>query len=130
MAKSSLDGYWRSRGTKGASYATNVLTMQASFDPTSTSQIELFTLPNGAIPMGADSFGGATGGSNPTVILGTVADDNGFSAALDADGVAFNDSGALTGVALTVDTIVYGKVGASAATGGTSTVVLNYRMPV
>ena len=129
MAKSSLKGYWRVKPSQGSSWATGILSMQGSFDPTSASQIEIFTLPNGAIPMGCDSLGGATGGTNPTVILGTIGDDNGFAAALDADGVAFNDSGALTGVALTADTIVYGKVGASAATGGTSVVVMKYRMP-
>lgn len=129
MAKSSLKGYWREQPSLGCSFATSILSMQASFDPTSASQVELFTLPNGAIPMGVDSFGGATGGTNPTVIVGTSGDDNGFAAALDADGVAFNDSGALTGVALTSDTIVYGKVGASAATGGATTVVMKFRMP-
>ena len=100
---------------------------KASFDPTSSTQVELFTLPAGVIPLGIQSLGGATGGTNPTVIVGTAADDNGFATALDADTVTLTyATGALTGIELTVDTIVYGKVGTSAATGGTTTLVFDY----
>lgn len=129
MAKSSLRGYWRSKVTSGSTFCTPILSVQGSFDPTSASQVKLFDLPNGAIPLGVDSLGGATGGTNPTVIVGTTVDDNGFADELDADGIAFNGIGALTGISLTTDTAVYGKVGASAATGGTTTVIMKYRMP-
>ena len=123
-----IRGYHRIKGTTDATPAPLKASLVASFDPTSVSQIALGTLPAGAIPLGIDSLGGATGGTNPTVDVGTAGDDDGFANELDADGIAFNDTGALTGIELTVDTVVYGKVGASAATGGTTTVVINYVM--
>jgi hypothetical protein len=128
MAKTTFQGTLRS-GPKSASAGTVLLTLKASFDPTSATQIKLFTLPAGAIPLGVQSLGGATGGTNPTVDIGTVADQDGFAAELDADTLTLaGGSGALTGVVLTVDTPVYGQVGASAATGGTTTVIMQYVM--
>lgn len=130
MAKTSFRGYLRQYGSAGktADQAVLVAALKGSFDPTSATQVELFTLPKGAIPLGVDSLGGATGGTNPTVDVGTSGDDDGFANELDADGVSFDGSGALTGVELTADTVVYGKVGASAATGGTTTIVMKYIM--
>jgi hypothetical protein len=101
---------------------------RGSFDPTSASQIELFTLPAGAIPLSIASYGGATGGTNPTVDVGTTGDDDGIANELDADGAATDNAGALMNVQLTADTVIYGKVGASAATGGTTAVALSYIM--
>lgn len=102
--------------------------VRGSFDPTSASQIELFTLPKGAIPMYAVSYGGGTGGSSPTVDIGTTGDDDGIANELDADGAAVAYGGALLNVQLTADTVIYGKVGASAATGGTTSVAVAYIM--
>lgn len=101
---------------------------RGSFDPTSASQVELFTLPAGAIPLWAVSYGGATGGTNPTVDLGTTGDDDGIANELDADGGAAAYGGALLNAQLTADTAIYGKVGASAATGGTTSVGVAYIM--
>lgn len=116
-------------GPKSASAGSVMLTLKGSFDPTSATQIKLFTLPKGAIPLGVLSLGGATGGTNPTVDVGTVADADGFANEVDADGVTMTAAvGALTGVLLTTDTAVYGQVGSSAATGGTVTVLLTYVM--
>jgi len=112
------------RGGISTSYAEAVY--RGSFDPTSATQIRLFTLPIGARVIDVRSWGGATGGTNPTVDVGTVADDDGFAAELDADGnssgFAAGTLGVLANTSLTVPTPVYGKVGASAATGGTTTV--------
>lgn len=119
-------GYWRQRGTEGATPAVVQAVLKGSFDPTSSSQIELFTLPLGAIPLEMTGLGGATGGTNPTVEVGTAGNDDGFAVEMDADAVNFGETGALTGIELTVDTIVFGKVGTSAATGGTVTVLMNY----
>lgn len=128
MARSTFQGILRS-GPKTASAGTTLLTLKGAFDPTSATQVKLFTLPAGAIPLGVQSLGGATGGTNPTVDIGTVADQDGFAAELDADTLTLaGGSGALTGVLLTADTPVYGMVGASAATGGTTTVVFQYIM--
>lgn len=104
--------------------------LRGSFDPTSASQVLLFTLPTGAIPLSVASYGGATGGTNPTVIVGTSGDDNGYADELDADTPAETFNGALLNTAVTSDTAVYGKVGSSAATGGTTSVVLHYTMNV
>lgn len=131
MAISTITGTLRtgSRG-KSSSVGTPNLTMQASFDPTSATQIELFTLPANAIPTVVTSLGGSTGGTNPTVDIGTLADDDGFANELASDAVTTATPGALTGIKLTADTIVYGKVGASAATGGTTTILFTYVMSV
>lgn len=100
-----------------------------SFDPTSSSQVLIGTLPANARPIEVINLdGGATGGTNPTVDIGTIAaggDDDGLANELDADGaMSSSTSGALLGsvISATGKTAVYGKVGASAATGGTVTV--------
>lgn len=128
MARSTLKGFWRQQPTKGSSIAVATLQLKGSFDPTSSSQIELFTLPNGAIPLEMTGLAGATGGTNPTVEVGTSGNDDGFAVEMDADAVNFGETGALTGITLTADTPVFGKVGTSAATGGTVTVLMNYIM--
>lgn len=105
---------------------------RASFDPTSVSQIELFTLPAGAVVVDVLSYGGSTGGTNPTVDVGSLADDDGFANEIDADSqaAAVSDglAGALVNTVLAADTVVYGKVGSSAATGGTTSVAVLYVM--
>jgi len=128
MAKTTFRNSVRVAGASRTSWAgVPVLVMKASFDPTSATQILLGTLPAGSIPLGVQSLGGATGGTNPTVDIGTVASNAGIANEVDADTLTLTDAtGALTGVALTVDTPIYGKVGASAATGGTTTVLISY----
>lgn len=128
MAKTTFRNSVRVAGASRTSWAgVPVLVMKASFDPTSATQILLGTLPAGSIPLGVQSLGGATGGSNPTVDIGTVASNAGIANEVDADTLTLTDAtGALTGVPLTVDTPIYGKVGASAATGGTTTVLISY----
>ena len=87
------------------------------------------TLPAGAVPISILTIGGATGGTNPTVDIGTAASPEGFFNEVDADtrGVLQGANGTLTGgTGLTVPTVVTGRVGASAATGGTFTGVLTY----
>lgn len=128
MAKTTFRNSVRVAGASRTSWAgVPVLVMKASFDPTSATQILLGTLPAGSIPLGVQSLGGATGGTDPTVDIGTVASNAGIANEVDADTLTLTyASGVLTGVALTVDTPIYGKVGASAATGGTTTVLISY----
>lgn len=128
MAKTTFRNSVRVAGASRTSWAgVPVLVMKASFNPTSATQILLGTLPAGSIPLGVQSLGGATGGTNPTVDIGTVASNAGIANEADADTLTLTyATGALTGVALTVDTPIYGKVGASAATGGTTTVLISY----
>lgn len=128
MAKTTFRNSVRVAGASRTSWAgVPVLVMKASFDPTSATQILLGTLPAGSIPLGVQSLGGATGGTNPTVDIGTVASNAGIANEADADTLTLTyATGVLTGVALTVDTPIYGKVGASAATGGTTTVLISY----
>ena len=129
MAQSKVNGFWAMQPTSGSTLSQVVLSFVGSFDPTSSSQISLGTLPNGARPIGVICLGGATGGTNPTVIIGSSGDDNGFADELDADAnYTEGGNGALTGVLLATDTEVFGKVGASAATGGTTTVIIQYIM--
>lgn len=128
MARTTFRNPIRNAGASRVSFAgVPVLVMKASFDPTSFSQILLGTLPAGAIPLGVQSLGGGTGGSSPTVDIGTVASNAGIANEVDADTLTLTyATGALTGIVLTEDTPIYGKVGASAATGGTTTVLINY----
>lgn len=129
MSQTSYNGFLTQKPTLGSTRSVSVLSFVSSFDPTSTGQISLGTLPNGGRPLGVVCLGGATGGTNPTVDIGTSVDQDGFAAELDAD-AAYTEggNGALTGVVLATDTEVFGMVGASAATGGTTTVVIQYIM--
>ncbi len=130
MASSTIKGYWRQKGTKNATPAVGLLALKFSFDPTAASATVNKTLPIGAIPLFVQNMdGGATGGTNPTVDIGTSGDADGFANELDADGsTGLTNTGALLGVELTAETEVFAGVGASAATGGTVTAILYYIM--
>ena len=129
MGTTTIKGTFRTGSGPGSSFGTPILQLKGSFDPTSATQISLGTLPIGAIPLAVLSLGGATGGANPTVDIGSSGDDDGFANELDADDVdVTGGTGALTGIELTAATEVFGKVGASAATGGTTTVLVQYTM--
>lgn len=118
-------------GNNRATVASAVFSMRATFDPTSATQILLGTVPAGSRVVDVVGFGGATGGTNPTVDIGTVASNQGFANELDCDAtassaVAAGTAGTLIGTLLTVATPIYGKVGGSAATGGTAAVIIQY----
>ena len=145
MANKTFQGVVRSYGggSKGT-HTPGVMTqsVQISFDPTessatnvrigtSASSGETLVLPAGAIPISIMTIGGATGGTNPTVDIGTSADDDGLFNEVDADtkGTVKGANGALAVAGgLAADATVTGKVGASAATGGTFTGILTYVM--
>ena len=64
--------------------------------------------------------------------VGTAASAAVFANELLSDTVTFRDAttkGTSTGVVLAADTTIYGGVGASAATGGTTTIVIEYIPP-
>lgn len=108
----------------GATSASTLNCLRFSFDPTSSTQVLLGYLPPGAVPVDILGFGGTTGGTNPTVDIGTGADDDGYANELDADAAGTSATagaklGALMNTRVTVLTAVYGKVGGSAGTGGT-----------
>ena len=143
MATTTFQGIVRSNGGAGKGNATpSVVTLSEviSFDPTQSSATavrigtsattgETFVLPTGAVPVSFMTIGGATGGTNPTVDIGTSADDDGFFNEADADtkGSLKGADGALVVAGgITAAATVTGKVGASAATGGTVTGVFTY----
>ena len=146
MATTSFQGIVRSYGgqdkSSGVTPSNVILSAVVSFNPvgatavplrvgTSATSGEIFKLPKGAIPTQFISLGGATGGTNPTVDIGTAADPDGFFNELDADlkGASQTGAGALvvgTGVPANVE--VTGNQGASAATGGTVTGTFHYTM--
>tara|TARA_R100000655_G_scaffold57674_1_gene96038 strand:- start:330 stop:749 length:420 start_codon:yes stop_codon:yes gene_type:complete len=130
-------------GTRGTHTPTPVTqSVQISFDPTAAAATNVrvgtsattgqtLTLPAGAIPISIMTVGGATGGTNPTVNIGTAADPDGLFAAVDADtaGTLAGAGGALAVAGgLAADATVTGIVGSSAATGGTFTGILTYVM--
>lgn len=144
MAKATFQGLVRSYGgaTKESGVTPVPVTQSVviSFDPTAaaTTPVRIgtsattgrtLTLPAGAVVISILSLGGATGGTNPTVDIGTAADTAGFFNEVDADtkGTLKGADGALAvGTGLTAPAVVTGGVGASAATGGTFTGVLTY----
>ena len=143
MATTTFQGIVRSNGGAGKGNATpSVVTLSEviSFDPTaasatavrigtSSSSGETFVLPTGAVPVSFMTIGGATGGTNPTVDIGSSADPDGFFNEVDADtkGSLKGADGALVVAGgISAATTVTGNVGASAATGGTITGVFTY----
>ena len=143
MATTTFQGIVRSNGGAGKGNATpSVVTLSEviSFDPTaasatnvrigtSSSSGETFVLPTGAVPISFMTIGGSSGGTNPTVDIGTSADDDGFFNEVDSDtkGTLKGADGALVVAGgITAAATVTGKVGSSAATGGTVTGVFTY----
>ena len=81
------------------------------------------------MPISFLSLGGATGGTNPTVDIGTSADPDGFFNEVDADtkGSLANAAGALVvGAGISGPVQVTANQGSSAATGGTTVGVFTY----
>ena len=115
-------------GPKRASAGVAKLVGEISFDPTQTSAASGYILPKGAVITGITSLGGATGGTNPTVDIGISGGSAVIANEVDADtaGTAGTVEAAYLYVPLTADTEVYVGVGASAATGGTTTVAIEY----
>ena len=146
MALNTFQGLMRSTGgaAKESGVTPGPLTMAVviSFDPTASTAAAVrigtsattgafFTLPAGAVPLYLLSLGGATGGANPTVDIGSSGTPDGFFNEADADtkGTINGANGSLVvGTGITADTRVFGKVGASAASGGTFTGVFVYTM--
>jgi len=146
MATTSFQGIIRSYGgqdkSSGVTPSNVNLSAIVSFNPVGATAVPLrvgtsattgviFKLPKGAVPNSFISLGGATGGTNPTVDIGTAADPDGFFNELDADlkGASQSGAGALvigTGVPANVE--VTGNQGSSAATGGTVTGTFFYTM--
>lgn len=144
MARNTFQGLMRSLG--GAAREDGVTPVPVtqsviiSFNPTNASATAVrigtsatagntLTLPAGAVPISLLSLGGATGGTNPTVDIGTAATPDGFFNEADADtkGTLMGANGTLAvGGGITAPVVVTGRVGASAATGGTFTGVLTY----
>lgn len=118
-------------GSSDATKVSALHVLRGSFDPTSATQISLGYLPAGSIVTDVIAMGGATGGTNPTVDVGTAADPDGFANELDADAVGTSATsaaklGAQINTQLTALTQVFGNVGASAATGGTTIVHVQF----
>ena len=144
MATNTFQGIVRSYGgaDKGDGVTPGVVTLSEtiSFSPTATgatnvrigtssSAGEIFTLPAGAVPISFLSLGGAAGGTNPTVDIGSSADPDGFFNEVDADtkGTLKGADGALVvGTGISAQTTVTANVGASAATSGTVTGIFTY----
>ena len=146
MATTSFQGIVRSYGgqdkSSGVTPSNVILSAIVSFNPvgaravavrvgTSATSGEIFKLPKGAVPTQFISLGGATGGTNPTVDIGTAADPDGFFNELDADlkGAVKGADGALAiGTGVPANVQVTANQGSSAATGGTVTGTFHYTM--
>lgn len=111
----------------GVNAGSVVLALPISFDPTAASADSGIVIPKGAIVLGFQHDGGATGGTNPTFDIGTSSDADAFINEGDADAAGYVAvNGAEANTAVSEDTAVYVGVGASAATGGTVAGMLLY----
>ncbi len=123
------------RQGRGTSVGVMPCVQSGSFDPTATA-VELtgIVLPKGAIIQSITTDGGATGGSSPTIDIGTVGNGDVYIDNAVADSVTYNvintTEAKWTLTATTADTPVYGMKGASAATGGTVVVHVAYHVLV
>lgn len=145
MANTTFQGVVRSYG--GGAKGTHtpgvmVQSIQFACDPTSTggANVKIGTsatagnnlvLPAGAIVLSVQTVTAGTGGTNPTIDLGTSADPDGIvnECPVDVVGEITGANGALcVGGGLAADATVQAVVGASAATGGTFVGVLTYTM--
>ena len=142
MARSTFQGIVRTNGgaRKGESTPGVVAISEVvAFNPvgaaanvkvgTSHTTGENFILPDNAVPVSFMTIGGATGGTNPTVNIGTAADPDGFFVNADADtkGSLANATGALVvGAGISGPVQVTANQGSSAATGGTTVGVFTY----
>ena len=142
MARSTFQGIVRTNGgaRKGESTPGVVAISEVvAFNPvggpanvkvgTSHTTGENFILPDNAVPISFLTIGGATGGTNPTVDIGTAADPDGFFNEADADtkGSLVGAAGALVvGAGISGPVQVVAGEGSSAATGGTTVGVFTY----
>ena len=143
MARSTFQGIVRTNGgaRKGESTPGVVAISEVvAFNPvggtaanvkvgTSHTTGENFILPDNAVPVSFMTIGGSTGGTNPTVDIGTAADPDGFFNEVDADtkGSLANAAGALVvGAGISGPVQVTANQGSSAATGGTTVGVFTY----
>lgn len=117
-------------GQDGLTSTSAVAVLRGTFSAAAATAVTLGVLPKNSVVLDVISYGGGTGGSSPTLHVGTAADDDGFANELDADGVssalAAGTTGALINTVLEADTTVVGLKGASAATGGTASVAILY----
>ena len=98
---------------------------------TSATSGETLTLPAGAIVMAVQCIEAGTGGTDPTIDIGTSADTNGIFDELPVDfaGEITVANGALcVAGGLAANATVQAIVGASAATGGTFVGIMTYAM--
>lgn len=144
MARQTFQGLLRTMGggrrEDGSTPVPVTHSVVIAFDPTaasatavrigtSSSTGQTFVAPVGFVPISLLSIGGATGGAAPTVDIGTAATPDGFFNEVDADtnGTLKGADGSLVvGGGITAPVTVTGRVGASAATGGTFVGVLTY----
>lgn len=145
MATTTFQGIVRSYGGGGKGTVTPgvmVESVQFACDPTATGATNVrigtssstgntLTIPAGAIIMSVQTIQAGTGGTNPTIDIGTSADDDGIFNELPVDvvGEITGANGALCVAGGLVDNAtVQAKVGASAATGGTFVGLMTYAM--
>jgi len=113
------------RSGKVGSPANVSLNAEIVFDPTQATAKTGFILPKGSVVTGVLSLGGSTGGTSPTVDIGIDGDSVFFANELDAEAAEIGTLAASL-AKTTEDIEIFAGVGASAATGGATTVVLQY----
>ena len=145
MATTTFQGIVRSYGGGGKGTVTPgvmVESVQFACDPTATGATNVrigtssstgntLTIPAGAIIMSVQTIQAATGGTNPTIDIGTSADNDGIFNELPVDvaGEITGANGALcVAGGLAANATVQAKVGDSAATGGTFVGLMTYAM--
>lgn len=111
-------------GKKGTSAGVPTLNLAFSFDPTLASSKVGQSLPKGSVVKSISTNGASTGGTAPTVDIGYDGDPFALADELASDGGLVETL--IMGAATTEDLDIVAGVGASAPTGGSVDVIINY----
>jgi hypothetical protein len=98
---------------------------EASLARTQSTQLQLFNLPSGAIPVSVTCFTAAAA-VGATLDVGTLADDDIYVQALDVSGAGTSAATVLNITKLTEPTGIYALIGGAPAAGGPFTVFFEY----
>lgn len=114
----------------GVNYIRRTVTVDAAALSTGNG-LPIGALEAGTVPLHAHvTVETLVNGTAPTLVLGTTADDDGFATSAGivpgTAGFKGNLTGALTGIPLAADTVVYAKLGGSAWTTGKVTLILTF----
>lgn len=129
-----MGDYWTNAVRHPEDVGVGHIRRTVSFDTPGISTgngVPIGALEAGAIPATAQAYVETVfNGTSPTLVLGTTADDDGYATSVGIApgtvGFKINLVGALSGIPLAANTIIYGKLGGSGWTTGKATLILYF----